>query len=115
MRRMAKITGRSDDMLIIRGVNLFPSQVEEMILSLPALAPHYQLEITRPAQLDELTIHVERQPTSGLMDGENAGRKLEHTIKAYVGISAQVVIETPGSIERSVGKARRIIDRRPKE
>jgi phenylacetate-CoA ligase len=114
MRRMAKITGRSDDMLIIRGVNLFPSQVEELILRRPELAPHYLLEVTRPAALDELAIHVERQPHVGEVDAEDAGKRLVHEIKAYIGVSASAVIVPPGGIERSLGKARRIVDRRPK-
>ncbi len=78
MRRMEKITGRSDDMMIIRGVNVFPTQVEELILQQEALAPHYQLEITRPKVLDELTVLVERAPGAGGADGEAAGVKLAH-------------------------------------
>jgi phenylacetate-CoA ligase len=114
MRRMAKITGRSDDMLIIRGVNLFPSQVEELILRHAELAPHYLLEVSRPKHLDELSIHVERQPHAGAADAEGAAARLAHEIKSYVGVSAEVIVVAPGGIERSLGKARRIVDRRPK-
>src|SRR5678816_4108730 len=91
MRRIEKITGRSDDMLIIRGVNMFPTQVEELILKQSELVPHYVLEVTRPGNLDELTVHVEMG--SALANGSQksrqaAARKLEHSIKAYIGISA---------------------------
>jgi len=103
MRRMEKITGRSDDMLIIRGVNVFPSQIEELILKTPGLSPHYVLELTKNGPLDHLTVVVE---------GEQSGAAtLAHHIKSYVGISAEVRI---GSIERSIGKAKRVIDKRAK-
>ena len=114
MRRMEKITGRSDDMLIIRGVNVFPTQVEELILKDAALAPHYQLEITRPKNLDELTVLVERAPGAGGKDGETAGQKLAHLIKSLIGVSAEVRVLQVGAIERSLGKARRVVDKRPK-
>jgi phenylacetate-CoA ligase len=103
MRRMEKITGRSDDMLIIRGVNVFPSQIEELILKTPGLAPHYVLEVTKAGPLDHLAIVVEGEPS--------ATETLAQHIKAYIGISAEVRI---GSIERSVGKAKRVIDKRSK-
>jgi phenylacetate-CoA ligase len=114
MRRMEKITGRSDDMLIIRGVNVFPTQVEELILKQEALAPHYQLEITRPKVLDELTVLVERAPGAGGADGDAAGTKLSHLIKGLIGVSAEVRVVQSGGIERSLGKAKRIVDKRPK-
>jgi phenylacetate-CoA ligase len=114
MRRIEKITGRSDDMLIIRGVNLFPTQVEEMIVNEPALAPHYQLEVTRPGVLDELTVHVERSPQAGSADADAAGRRLARHIKNLIGVSAAVAVAAPGGIERSIGKAKRVVDRRPK-
>jgi phenylacetate-CoA ligase len=114
MRRMEKITGRSDDMLIIRGVNVFPTQVEELILKDRSLEPHYQLEITRPSSLDELTVVVERSPAAGPVDGDVAGKKLAHNIKSMVGVTAAVRVVAPGGIERSLGKARRVIDKRPK-
>ena len=118
MRRIEKITGRSDDMLIIRGVNLFPTQVEELILRQPELEPYYTLEVTRPASLDELTVHVEMGTAlaNGSQESRHAAaRRLEHNIKAYIGISATVRLALPMGLERSVGKAKRIIDRRPKE
>jgi phenylacetate-CoA ligase len=114
MRRMEKITGRSDDMIIIRGVNVFPTQVEELILKQEALAPHYQLEITRPKALDELTVLVERAPGAGGADGEAAGAKLAHHIKSLIGVSAAVRVVQSGGIERSLGKAKRVVDKRSK-
>ena len=111
MRRMQKITGRSDDMMIIRGVNVFPTQIEELILRQPALAPHYYCEITRPDHLDNLTVFVEQQ--SGT-DAAGDGGTLAYQIKAYIGVSATVQVVAPGGIERSLGKARRIVDKRPK-
>jgi phenylacetate-CoA ligase len=114
MRRMARITGRCDDMLIIRGVNVFPSQIEELLLKLPGLAPHYQLELTREAHLDQLAVKVECLETIA-GDGSLRSRlqhDLQGSIKATIGISTQVVVCDPGSIERSAGKARRVIDRR---
>jgi phenylacetate-CoA ligase len=114
MRRIEKITGRSDDMLIIRGVNLFPTQVEELILKEEALAPHYQLEVTRPKALDELAVLVERAPGVGSADGDAAGAKLAHTIKSLIGVTAEVRVVQSGGIERSVGKAKRVVDKRPK-
>jgi phenylacetate-CoA ligase len=103
MRRMARITGRSDDMLIIRGVNVFPSQIEELILRQPGLAPHYVLEVTKQGPLDHLSVVVEGDPA--------AAKGLQHSIKSYIGISADVRI---GSVERSIGKAKRVIDKRPR-
>jgi phenylacetate-CoA ligase len=114
MRRIEKITGRSDDMLIIRGVNVFPTQVEELILKQPELVPHYLLEISRPHILDEMTVLVERSPAAGSAEGDRAGAKLAHLIKSMIGVSADVRVVGPGSIERSLGKARRVIDKRPK-
>ena len=114
MRRMEKITGRSDDMLIIRGVNVFPTQVEELILQERALEPHYQLEVTRPGNLDELAVVVERAPAAGSVDGEAAGKKLAHLIKNLIGVTADVRVVAPGGIERSLGKAKRVLDKRPK-
>jgi len=107
MRRMARITGRSDDMLIIRGVNVFPSQIEELILKRPELTPHYVLELSKQGPLDHLTVLVE----SGNQD---AAGKLRHDIKSTIGVSADVKIVATGTIERSIGKAKRVIDRRPK-
>jgi phenylacetate-CoA ligase len=112
MRRMEKITGRSDDMMIIRGVNVFPTQIEELILRDPVLAPHYQVEITRPGNLDEMTILVERSPAAGSADGSAAGARLAHLVKSLIGVTAEVRVLQSGGIERSVGKARRVVDKR---
>jgi len=112
MRRIEKITGRSDDMMIIRGVNVFPTQIEELILKDAALAPHYQIEISRPKALDEMTILVERAPAAGSTDGERSGERLAHLVKNLIGVTAQVRVLPPGGVERSLGKARRIVDKR---
>ncbi|HEV2219189.1 MAG TPA: phenylacetate--CoA ligase PaaK [Casimicrobiaceae bacterium] len=112
MRRIEKITGRSDDMMIIRGVNVFPTQIEELILRDPMLAPHYQVEITRPGSLDEMTILVERAPAAGSADGTAAGERLAHLVKSLIGVSAAVRVLQSGGIERSVGKSRRVVDKR---
>jgi phenylacetate-CoA ligase len=114
MRRIEKITGRSDDMMIIRGVNVFPTQIEELLLKDAALAPHYQIEITRPGSLDEMTVLVERAPAAGSADGEAAGKRLAHLVKSLIGVTAEVKVLAPGGVERSIGKAKRIVDKRPK-
>ncbi|MGH7125387.1 MAG: phenylacetate--CoA ligase family protein, partial [Stellaceae bacterium] len=111
MRRMEKITGRSDDMLIIRGVNVFPTQIEELILKQKELSPHYVMEVSREGPLDHLTVLVELAP--GAADARSAA-SLEHAIKAYVGVTAEVKLVPISSIERSIGKAKRVIDKRPK-
>jgi phenylacetate-CoA ligase len=104
MRRMEKITGRSDDMLIIRGVNVFPSQIEELILKQPSLSPHYVLELSKDGPLDHLTVLVEGK----------GGEALRHDIKSYIGITVDVKEVPISSIERSIGKAKRVVDKRPK-
>jgi phenylacetate-CoA ligase len=114
MRRIEKITGRSDDMMIIRGVNVFPTQIEELMLADRVLAPHYQIEITRPKNLDEMTVLVERTASAGSADGEAAGSRLAHLIKSLIGVTAEVKVLAPGGVERSLGKAKRIVDKRPK-
>jgi phenylacetate-CoA ligase len=117
MRRIAKITGRSDDMLIIRGVNVFPGQIEELILKASGLSAHYVLEVSRPRHLDELAVRVEVKPEfaqAGEAAWSRAARELEHHIKSYVGITTQVVLVPPGAVERSAGKAKRVIDLRSK-
>jgi phenylacetate-CoA ligase len=111
MRRMEKITGRSDDMLIIRGVNVFPSQIEELILKQPELAPHYVLELSKDGPLDHLTVLVELAP--GAADAGSAA-KLQHNIKSFIGVSTDVRIVPLSSIERSIGKAKRVVDKRPR-
>ncbi len=118
MRRMEKITGRSDDMVIIRGVNVFPTQVEDLILKQPELSPHYLLEITRPGSLDEMTVHVEMCTELAQSDADArhaAARSLEQNIKGYIGVSTTVLLASPGGIERSIGKAKRVVDKRPKD
>jgi len=117
MRRMEKVTGRSDDMLIIRGVNLFPSQVEELILRDHVLSGHYVLEVSRPRQLDELKIVVELRPEATPNSAEalaEIGRRLQHDVKSLIGVTALVEIVPLGKVERSLGKAKRVIDLRPK-
>jgi phenylacetate-CoA ligase len=117
MRRMDKITGRSDDMLIIRGVNVFPTQIEELVLKVPSLAPCYQLVLTREGHLDQLEVHVEeREVPTGASPPDPAAvaRELQHHIKGHVGVTTRVVVLAPGSIARSEGKAKRIVDNRPK-
>jgi phenylacetate-CoA ligase len=114
MRRMEKVTGRTDDMIILRGVNLFPTQVEELILQAPALSPHFQIHLTRPARMDIMTIHVERRPGATPADADAAGTKLSAMIKNTIGVTAATVVQDPGTIERSLGKMRRIIDERPR-
>jgi len=114
MRRMEKITGRSDDMMIVRGVNVFPTQIEELLLKQHALAPHYQIVLTKEGPLDVLTLNVEpcpeTAPDTGVLDQAKAA--LAYDIKALIGVSAVIQVLGVNGIERSVGKARRVIDRR---
>ena len=117
MRRMEKITGRSDDMLIIRGVNLFPSQIEELILRDGHLSPHYVLEVYRRDRLDALDVVVESRPDLKPYDEHTkraCAAKLSQDIKAYIGVTAGVRVVDVNTIERSIGKAQRIVDLRPK-
>ncbi|HPY40477.1 MAG TPA: phenylacetate--CoA ligase [Thiolinea sp.] len=115
MRRMAKITGRSDDMMIIRGVNVFPTQIEEIILKIPALSPHYQIEISRDGNLDNLAVNVEAR-SNQVSDTERAtaAKELQHRIKVLVGVSTKINVKSEGEIARSQGKAQRVIGKRPK-
>jgi phenylacetate-CoA ligase len=119
MRRMERVKGRSDDMLIIRGVNVFPSQIEAVLAEEKRLAPHYVLEVSRPDRLDALAIEVELRPEAAdALDSEACAaleRRAEHLVKAHVGVTASVRVVAPGTIERSQGKAKRIRDLRPKE
>jgi phenylacetate-CoA ligase len=114
MRRMEKITGRSDDMMIIRGVNVFPTQIEELLLKRHALAPHYQIVLTKEGPLDVMTLNVEPCPETApdLAALESAKAALVYDIKALIGVSAVVNVLGVNGIERSVGKARRVVDRR---
>jgi phenylacetate-CoA ligase len=112
MRRMGKISGRSDDMLIIRGVNVFPSQIEELILRCPGLAPHYEIEVTRTNRLDEISIVVECRPQLGDNARQAEALLLAGKLKDYIGISADIRVAAAGSLARSAGKASRVKDRR---
>ena len=115
MRRMEKVTGRSDDMMIVRGVNVFPSQIEEQIFKVKGLSAHYQVILTRDARLDEMEVLVEAAVDAANADARGAnGAKLTNLIKDNIGSSAKVTVMEPGSVERSQGKARRVIDKRPK-
>jgi phenylacetate-CoA ligase len=115
MRRMEKITGRSDDMMIVRGVNVFPTQIEEILLEIDTLAAHYQIVLTREGRLDEMEICVECRPEHAHEDTRNAaGAKLTQIVKDRIGVSARAIVKEPGGVERSGGKARRVIDNRPK-
>ena len=113
MRRMGKILGRTDDMMIIRGVNVFPSQIEELLLQQSSLAPHYQLVLTREMHLDQLEVLVETREDVRHGDGIRGGTSLEHLIKSLIGISCKVTVLPPNGVERTlIGKARRIVDKR---
>jgi phenylacetate-CoA ligase len=112
MRRIEKITGRSDDMIILRGVNLFPTQVEELLLTIPALAPHFECVLTRPERLDQLTVRVEAREGATSDDREAAGRQLRSQVKARIGVSVAVEVVDPAAVTRSIGKARRVRDLR---
>jgi len=117
MRRMDKITGRSDDMMIIRGVNVFPSQIEELICALPQLAPQYLLVLEKDGHLDALTVRVELETTADRADSnrQRLAGELQHRIKNLIGVTAQVEVTQPFAIERvTVGKAKRVLDNRPK-
>ena len=114
MRRMGKIVGRSDDMLIIRGVNLFPTQIEELVLQQGQLSGHYQLVVSRDGHLDEVLVRCEIQPAFASSDRAAIARELQHRIKTLIGVSTRVDVLDPDGIERSLGKARRVIDTRPK-
>jgi phenylacetate-CoA ligase len=110
---MAKITGRTDDMMIVRGVNVFPSQVEEHILAVPGLAPHYLCVLTRPGRMDELTVQVEAVDADLPDERRNAlTADLATRVKHHVGVTVAVEVLAPHALERSLGKARRIDDRR---
>ncbi|MFI6496603.1 phenylacetate--CoA ligase PaaK [Nonomuraea typhae] len=109
-RRMEKVTGRTDDMIILRGVNVFPTQIEEIVLRTPGLSPHFQLHLTRPERLDVMTVRVEARP--GAVDRDTAAAALARAVKDTVGVSVEVEVVDPETLERSVGKLKRVIDRR---
>ena len=116
-RRFQKVTGRSADMMIVRGVNVFPTQIEEILLKDKRLSPHYLLELRRPKNLDELTVVVEADPAfanAGDAETAKACGEIRHEIKALIGVSADIRILPPEGVERSLGKAKRIVDLRPK-
>jgi phenylacetate-CoA ligase len=112
MRRMEKITGRSDDMLIIRGVNVFPTQIEERVLRQPGLSPHYQIHISRQGQLDVISVAVELSVDVTPSDADGIANLLKKDIKDYVGVSATIRVCNPGEVPRSEGKAVRVVDER---
>ncbi|WP_432113755.1 phenylacetate--CoA ligase PaaK [Streptomyces sp. S1] len=111
-RRMEKVTGRSDDMIILRGVNLFPTQIEEIVLRTPAVAPHFQLRLTREGRLDALTVRAEARPDATAGERAEAARAIAAAVKDGIGVSVGVEVVDPETLERSVGKIRRIVDLR---
>ncbi|WP_217555827.1 phenylacetate--CoA ligase PaaK [Streptomyces sp. GbtcB6] len=111
-RRIEKITGRCDDMIILRGVNVFPSQVEEIVLRTPGVAPHFQIQISRRGRMDHMTVRVEARPDAGPADREAATRTIAQGIKDGVGVTVEVAVVEPETLERSVGKLRRVKDLR---
>lgn len=112
MRRMARVASRCDDMLIIRGVNVFPSQIEEQVLKQNELSPHYQLIVSSRGELDHLTVRVERRPGTPEKRGRALAKALRHDIRAYVGVSVAAEVVEPGDVPRSQGKAIRVVDQR---
>lgn len=114
MRRIEKITGRSDDMIILRGVNVFPTQIEEQILKCAGLAPHFQIELNRKERMDVMTVHVECTADQASADARAAlAKELAHHIKSVVGVSTKIEVHDPEKVVRSEGKAKRVIDNRP--
>ena len=114
--RIQRITGRNDDMLIIRGVNVYPSQIEAVLVGLPDIAPHYQLVVERKGSLDQLTVEVEAAPDVAPTPEAYAriAGAVRHQIKSMIGVTTDVVVKKPGEIPRSQGKAVRVRDLRPK-
>ncbi|MFB7085660.1 phenylacetate--CoA ligase PaaK [Streptomyces sp. NPDC056296] len=111
-RRMEKVTGRCDDMIILRGVNVFPSQIEEIVLGTPGVAPHFQVELTRRGRMDHMTLHVEARPTTGGEAREAAARSIATAVKDGVGVNIEVLIVEPETLGRSLGKIQRVKDLR---
>lgn len=114
-RRIEKITGRCDDMIILRGVNVFPSQIEEIVLRAPAVAPHFQIRLSRKGRMDHMTVRVESRPTSDPAQREAAARDIARGVKDAVGVSVDVEIVDPETLERSLGKLQRVKDLRDKD
>jgi phenylacetate-CoA ligase len=116
MRRMEKITGRSDDMIILRGVNVFPTQIEEQILKCAGLAPHFQIDLTRAGRMDNMCVHVECTAVAADPQARaSSAKELAHHIKSVVGVSTRIEVHDPEGVQRSEGKAKRVVDNRPKE
>ncbi len=116
MRRMEKITGRSDDMIILRGVNVFPSQIEEQVMATGGIAPHYQIELFKAGRMDAMRVYVEAMPDAAdELSKTAAARMLTKRIKDVVGVSTEIIVGEPGDVERSQGKAKRVVDNRDKE
>ncbi|CUH88790.1 Phenylacetate-coenzyme A ligase [Phaeobacter sp. CECT 5382] len=116
MRRMEKITGRSDDMIILRGVNVFPSQIEEQLMATGGLAPHYQIELYKSGRMDAMRVYVEANPdATDEMSKTASARMLTKRIKDMVGVSTEIIVGDPGEVERSQGKAKRVVDNRDKD
>jgi phenylacetate-CoA ligase len=111
-RRMERVTGRSDDMIVLRGVNVFPTQIEEVLLGVPGLAPHFQLVLATRDRMDELTVHVEARPGLGTQERAAAGQALAAAVADHVGVRVGVAVDDPDTIERSAGKMRRVVDQR---
>ena len=114
--RIMRVTGRDDDMLIIRGVNVFPSQVEAVLVGFPGLAPHYQIILTREGALDAMTVEVESLPEAPIGESERArkAQEVSHHIKAHIGVTCRIAVKSPGEVPRSQGKAVRVKDERKK-
>jgi phenylacetate-CoA ligase len=112
MRRMEKVTGRTDDMIILRGVNLFPTQIEEIVLRTPGLSPHFAMELTTRGRMDHLTVRIEARPDCPGERRDSAGREVQKGIKDTVGTSVEVLVVDPDTLPRSVGKLQRLVDNR---
>ena len=114
IRRMEKVTGRSDDMIILRGVNLFPTQIEEALVPCSWCSGHFQIELVREGRMDQMIVHVEARPEHwNIPETRDQAKAVTHHLKNTIGISATIVVVAPGSIERSSGKVKRVVDRRP--
>ena len=114
--RIMRVTGRDDDMMIIRGVNVYPSQVEAVLVGFPGLSPHYQIVLTRAGALDAMTVEVELAPGAppGVADLDRKSKEVQHHLKSLIGVTCDVTVKTPGEVPRSQGKAVRVRDMRKK-